>query len=100
MTTPAHQMRRRADTMTEEELDMHFSACPAFHSHTDGTTIHTDLQEIKQTLVEMKEIAAAWHDAKGFIRMICLIGEVLKWSVAVGAAVLFIWYAITGSRGK
>ena len=100
MSETEHPLRRHADTMTEEELSETFGQCPVFHNHTDGTMIHADLQEIKQTLVEMKEIVTAWNDAKGFIKTVRIIGEGLKWAVAVDAALLALWYILTGRGGR
>ena len=100
MSETEHPLRRHADTMTEEELSETFGQCPVFHNHTDVTMLHADLQEIKQTLAEMKEIVTAWNDAKGFIKTVRIIGEVLKWAVAVGAALLALWYTLTGRGGR
>ena len=100
MSETEHPLRRHTDAMTEEELSETFGQCPGFHNHTDGTMIHADLQEIKQTLVEMKEIVTAWNDAKGFIKTVRIIGEGLKWAVAVDAALLALWYILTGRGGR
>jgi len=48
----------------------------------------------------VKEIVTAWNDAKGFIKTVRIIGEVLKWAVAVGAALLALWYTLTGRGGR
>ena len=100
MSETEHPLRRHTDAVTEEELSETFGQCPVFHNHTDVTMIHADLQEIKQTLAEMKEIVTAWNDAKGFIKTVRTIGEVLKWAVAVGAALLALWYILTGHGGR
>ena len=75
-------------------------------SRQDIKNIHSDLQEIKKTIEgliaiketveEMRDIVVAWEDAKSFFRVIKVIGEILKWVVAVGAAVGVIWYFMTG----
>lgn len=63
------------------------------------TLIHADLQEIRQlqlaqtqTLGAVKELLEAWDDAKGFIRVVKLLGNVAKWLTGVGAAFGLIWY--------
>ena len=100
MSETEHPLRRYTDAMTEEELSETFGQCPVFRNYTDAPTIHADLQEIKQTLAEMKEIVTAWNDAKGFIKTVRAIGEVLKWAVAVGAALLALWYILTGRGAR
>ena len=89
--------RRRQE---EQELDESFARCPAFLNHTDVALIHADLQEIKQTVEEMRDIVVAWKDAKSFFKMIRLLGEILKWVVAVGATIGIIWYFLTGRGNK
>ena len=80
----------------DPELDASFRQCPAFTNHTDVALIHSDLQEIKATVEEMRDIVVAWKDAKSFFKMIKVLGEIIKWTVAVGAAIGIIWYFVTG----
>lgn len=98
-----HPFRRSTDSMTDEErddLNASFAQCPAFLNHRDVEVIHADLQEIKKTVEEMRDIVVAWQDAKSFFKMIRLLGEVLKWIVAVGATIGIIWYFVTGRSPK
>jgi hypothetical protein len=88
--------KRRSTDIEQAELDASFSQCPAFKNHEDVVLIHKDLQEIKATVAEMRDIIVAWQDAKAFFKVIKLIGEFLKWTVAVGATVGIIWYFVTG----
>lgn len=90
------EFNRRASD--KKELDASFSQCPAFLSHKDVTIIHSDLQEIKETVEEMRDIVLAWQDAKSFFKVIKIMGEVLKWVVAVGAAVGVITYFASGKK--
>jgi len=94
------ELKRRLSDSERDDLNASFSMCPAFMNHEDVLTIHKDLQEIKATLAEMREIVDAWKDAKGFIKTIRIIGEVLKWLVAIGATVGVIWFFFTGRGGK
>jgi hypothetical protein len=84
------------DDFDKRELDSSFAQCPAFANHKDVATIHQDLQEIKETVAEMRDIIVAWQDAKAFFKVIKIIGEMLKWLVATGAAVGVIWYFVSG----
>jgi len=70
------------------------------------TLIHSDLQEIRQLqqqqaaiLSAVKEILEAWDDAKGFIRIVKIIGNTTKWAVAVGVSIAAVWYAIRTGGG-
>jgi hypothetical protein len=89
--------RRKQD---QDDLDESFRQCPAFLSHSDVKIIHTDLQEIKITVGEMRDIVVAWQDAKSFFRIIKIIGEVIKWVVAVGIALGLVWFFVTGRDKK
>lgn len=87
--------RRATDN---EELDESFKQCPAYSNHTDMGVIHKDLQEIKTTVAEMRDIVVAWQDAKSFFKLIRIFGEIMKWIVATGAAIGIIWYFIRGGK--
>jgi superfamily I DNA and RNA helicase len=86
--------QRRSSDKETGELDASFAQCPA--NNKDVATIHQDLQEIKETVAEMRDIIVAWQDAKAFFKVIKIIGEMLKWLVATGAAVGVIWYFVSG----
>lgn len=60
--------------------------------------IHSDLQEIKLQLVQLKEILEAWNNAKGFVRTIKLIGDIVKWGVPLVAIISTVWYFLTTRR--
>jgi len=95
-----HPLKRRQSDIEREELDESFRQCPAYANHSDVDTIHKDLQEIKKTVEEMRDIIIAWQDAKSFFKMVKVIGEVIKWVVAVCAAIGIVWYFLSGKGGK
>ena len=62
--------------------------------HQMLSVIHQDLQSIKSDIKTMREVLSAWDNAKGFVKVVRISGDVAKWVVLVGAAIAAIWYAI------
>ena len=94
MSQHTEHHRRALDALLEVEGDI-----SKLDTRDFVTLIHADLQEIRnhqleqtETLVAVKEILVAWDDAKGFIKIVKLLGNVAKWLTGVGAALGLIWY--------
>ena len=65
------------------------------------TLIHADLQKIRtlqltqaEMLGAVKEILTAWDDAKGFVKIVKVVGNTIKWLALVGAAFGGVWAAL------
>lgn len=84
MPQPPSPKRRLLDTLTQEKLD------PL--NTTTIALIHDDLQRIKAELVTVKEILEAWNNAKGFVKVVKLVGDIVKWGSPVVVAILATWY--------
>lgn len=60
--------------------------------------IHDDLQNIKSELKTVTEILVAWNNAKGFVRTIKFIGDIVKWGAPIVAALAAMWYFFIKDR--
>ena len=84
MSPPSAPKRRFLDTLTQDELN-------SLNAVTISL-IHDDLREIKTELVTVKEILVAWNNAKGFVKTVKLVGDIVKWGSPVVVAILTTWY--------
>lgn len=64
------------------------------HSDSDIEILRSDMAEVKEAVLSMKEIIGAWNDAKGFVKTIRTIGNVLRWTALVGATIGAFWLFI------
>ena len=95
MAEQSQQHRRALDALLGADGDI-----SKLDSRDFITLIHADLQEIRQlqlaqteTLGAVKEILEAWDDAKGFIKIVKVVGNTVKWMALVGAAFGGAWAA-------
>lgn len=63
------------------------------HRHTDSDIeiLRSDMSEVKEAVLSMKEIIDAWNDAKGFVRTIRTIGNIIRWTALIGATIGAFW---------
>lgn len=94
MTAQTEHHRRALDALLEAGGDI-----SKVDTRAMVTLIHADLQEIRnlqltqaEMLSAVKEILEAWDDAKGFIKVVKLLGNIAKWMTGVGAAFGLIYY--------
>lgn len=81
------ERRRKSD-------DNHATPCPILQDYVAiSEQIHIDLQLIKQTLNETKEMLEAFKNAKGFIKTVQIMGDLAKWIMAIGAisSAIYLW---------
>lgn len=72
----------------------HNTPCPILQDYISiFEQIHADLQIIKQTLTETKEMLEAFKNAKGFIKTVKIMGDFAKWMLAIGAlaTAFYLW---------
>lgn len=60
--------------------------------------IHEDLQNIKAELKTVTEILVAWNNAKGFVKTIKFVGDIVKWGAPIVAAIVAAWYFLNRDR--
>ena len=90
------EARRATDKLPHmRENDEEWNPHAEISSHKMLYVMHLDLQSIKSDIKNMREVLSAWDNAKGFVKIVRISGEVAKWFVAVGMAFAAIWYVIT-----
>ena len=47
------------------------------------------MRETRDESVRTNELLSAWGDAKGFIRVVSLVGKTVLWLAAIGGAIAF-----------
>lgn len=59
--------------------------------------LQEDIEAIK---VNTSELVELWSNAKGFIRVISVMGRVVKWVSAITLSLAAFYYAVTGRPFK
>lgn len=86
-------MDKRIELRRAADVANHTPPCPILQDYMQvSEQIHIDLQLIKQTLTETKEMLEAFRNAKGFIRTVQILGEIAKWCIAIGTVVTAIYW--------
>ena len=47
------------------------------------------MRETRDESIKTNELIAAWGDAKGFIRVVSVVGKTVLWFAAIGGAIVF-----------
>lgn len=53
------------------------------------------LEEIQTDIRDMKEVILAWNNAKGFVRTLSILNDIMNWAWKPALVVTAIWYFIT-----
>jgi hypothetical protein len=89
------EFRRQDDRLIpglQQQLDEHIAKEKEMMKE-----IKEDIATIKSNLEELLDL---WNNTKGFIKIMSVLGRVVKWASAVLLSIAAIYYAITGRPFK
>ena len=86
-----HEGRREADHWMIHEIE---SVREQLKDQGDRLArLESTVDGIRQDTSDVREIL---QSARGFFKVLGVIGHIVKWLAAVGAAVVALWYLLTG----
>lgn len=65
---------------------------------TELTTIRSKVETMEQEVASIKELLQAWENAKGFIKVIEILGKITKALLPTIAFIGAFWYLITSGH--
>lgn len=90
-STSKVEFRRQDDRLIpglQQQLDEHIAKEGEMMKE-----IKEDIATIKSNLEELLDL---WNNTKGFIKIMSVLGRVVKWASAVLLSIAAIYYAVTG----
>lgn len=79
------------------ETDHSFHDCPMYQDHETLMAMNEKLDRLSRSV---EDIVSAYQSAQGFIKVVTVIGTILKWIASLGLAIGTIWGGLWYIFGK